>query len=100
MIDSSDKSIDFLWHSFLDGDDKSFVLIYQRHIDRLLFYGYKLCFDKELVHDCIQEIFIGLFLKRNKLGVNIENLKAYLFVALRNSLIKNYLFLNKNKKRV
>ncbi len=88
MSGSNDKSIDFLWHTFLNGDDKSFALIYQRHIDKLLFYGYKLSFDKELVHDCIQEIFIDLFLKKNKLGVSIENLKAYLFVALRNSLIK------------
>lgn len=95
MSDSSDKSINFLWRSFLNGDDKSFALIYQRHIDRLLSYGNKLCPDRELVSDCIQEVFIDLFLKRKKLGVNIENLKAYLFVALRNGLIKN---ITKNRK--
>ena len=95
MIDSSDKSIDFLWHSFLNGDDKSFALIYQRHIDRLLSYGYKLSTDKELVHDCLQDVFMDLFLRRKKVGVNIENLKAYLFVALRNCLIKK---ITKNRK--
>lgn len=88
MSDSSDKSIDFLWRSFLNGDDKSFALIYQRYIDGLLSYGHKLSSDRELVSDCIQEVFMDLFLKRKKLGVNIKNLKAYLFVALRNSLIK------------
>lgn len=88
MGDSCDKSIDFLWQSFLNGDDKSFAIIYQRHIDRLLLYGYKLCTDRGIVHDCIQEVFIDLFLKRKKLGVKIDNLKAYLFVALRNSLNK------------
>ena len=86
---SSNKNIDFLWQSFLNGDDKSFVVIYQRHIDSLLSYGFKLCSDRELVHDCLQEVFIDLFIKRKKTGVNIENLKSYLFVALRNSLIKN-----------
>jgi len=43
----------------------------------------------------LQEIFIDLFLKRNKLNVDIKNLKAYLFVSLRNGLIKKI----KSKKR-
>lgn len=88
MSNSLDKSVDFLWHSFLEGNDKSFAIIYQRHIEQLISYGYKLSYDRELVHDCIQEVFMDLFLKRKKLSVNIENLKAYLFVAFRNGLIK------------
>lgn len=88
MNSSQEKGLDFLWQSFLNGDDKSFSIIYQHYIDQLLSYGYKLHSDHEIVHDCIQEIFIDLFLKRKTLGVNIQNLKAYLFVALRNSIIK------------
>jgi len=88
MDNSQEEGLDFLWQSFLNGDDKSFSIIYQCYIDRLLSYGYKLHSDQEIVHDCIQEIFIDLFLKRKKTGVNIKNLKAYLFVALRNSIVK------------
>lgn len=88
MDNSQEEGLDFLWQSFLNGDDKSFSIIYQCYIDRLLSYGYKLHSDKEIVHDCIQEIFIDLFLKRKKTGINIQNLKAYLFVALRNNIIK------------
>jgi len=77
-----------LWHLFLEGDDKCFARIYKNHIQRLLLYGHKLCPDTEIVHDSIQEIFIQLFQKRNELAPEIENLKAYLFVALRNDLIK------------
>ncbi len=95
MSDSSNKSINFLWQSFLSGDDKSFVVIYQRHINGLLSYGYKLCSDRELVHDCLQEVFMNLFLQRNKVRIKIENLKAYLFVAFRNCLIKK---ITKNRK--
>jgi RNA polymerase sigma-70 factor (ECF subfamily) len=58
-------------------------------------YGHKLCSDQELVHDSLQEVFMDLFLKRKRLGVKIESLKAYLFVALRNSLIKK---IKKSKK--
>ncbi len=88
MGKSFDEDITYLWESFLSGDDNSFSSIYELFIEQLISYGYKLCTDTDIVHDCIQEIFIDLFLKRKKINVNIKNLKAYLFVALRNALIK------------
>jgi hypothetical protein len=66
MSEPKKTNLDFLWKSFLKGDDKSFSLIYQQHIDGLFLYGSKLCADRELVRDCIQEIFVDLFLKRKK----------------------------------
>uniref|UniRef100_UPI0032172A90 RNA polymerase sigma factor n=1 Tax=uncultured Draconibacterium sp. TaxID=1573823 RepID=UPI0032172A90 len=86
--DLCEKKIDILWQSFLDGDDKCFSVIYQQHVGRMLLYGKKLSTDQELLHDCIQEVFIDLFTKRTTLGKKIKNLKAYLFVALRNSILK------------
>ncbi|MCK3684067.1 sigma-70 family RNA polymerase sigma factor [Maribellus sp. YY47] len=86
----------YLWEAFLNGDDKSFSSLYELHIDQLISYGYKLCIDHELVHDSLQEIFIDLFLKREKLNADIKHLKAYLFVSLRNSLIKKI----KSSKRI
>lgn len=88
MGKSTEKDIDLLWQLFLEGDDKCFAVIYKNHIQRLLLYGHKLCPDAEIVHDSIQEIFIQLFQKRNQLASGIGNLKAYLFVAVRNSLVK------------
>jgi len=81
-------NLNFLWKSFLKGDDKSFSLIYQQHIDGLFLYGSKLCPDRELVRDCIQKVFIDLFIKRKKVSKEIANLKSYLFVSLRNGIIK------------
>jgi RNA polymerase sigma factor (sigma-70 family) len=80
--------LEYLWKSFLKGDDKSFSLIYQQHIDSLFLYGSKLCSDRELVRDCIQEVFVRLFLKRKKKSREITNLKSYLFVSLRNCIVK------------
>lgn len=88
MPNLKNNNIDFLWQSFLKGDDKSFSVIYQQHIEGLLSYGHKLCPDYNLIRDCIQEIFIDLFLKRSRISVKIENLKPYLFVALRNCIGK------------
>lgn len=83
-----DEAIKYLWESFLSGDDRSFSAIYEFNINPLLSYGYKLCADREIVRDCIQEIFIDLFLKRKNIKIDIRNLKAYLYIALRNNILK------------
>ena len=83
-----EEHIIYLWESFLRGNDKSFSSLYELYINQLISYGYKLCADREIVHDSLQEIFIDLFMKRTKLNVDIKNLKAYLFISLRNSLFK------------
>lgn len=83
-----DADIRRLWSSFIRGDNESFSEIYKIHIDQLIAYGYKLCTNSDFVHDSIQELFIELFEKREKLEENIINLKAYLFTALRNKIYK------------
>lgn len=77
-----------LWNSFLDGDDKAFGAVYGVFINALLSYGKKLTSDRELIKDAVQKIFIDLYQKRSKKHVPIGNLKAYLFVALKNAIRK------------
>lgn len=88
MIESPDKNIDFLWQSFVKGNNKSFTLIYQQTMDGLLRYGLKFTHDRDLVHDCLQEVFIDLYVKKKKTGKTIKKLKPYLFVAVRNGIVK------------
>jgi len=95
MADYQENNIDFLWQSFLKGNDKCFSLIYQQSINGLLLYGTRFTSDRELLHDCIQEVFTNLFLKKKKLGDKIKSLKPYLFVAVRNEVIKRIVKENK-----
>lgn len=88
MRDKYPEDINDLWYSFLKGDDKAFALIYFQHITSLLNYGYKISPEKELVHDAVQEVFLDLYEKRNKSQVEIDNLKAYLLVSLKHTLLK------------
>lgn len=41
-----------------------------------------------MLHDAVQEIFMDIYLKRANPHHPIANLKAYLFMALKNSLLK------------
>jgi len=87
---SCDANI-LLWNSFLDGDDKAFAAVYDIFINALLSYGKKLTSDRELIHDAIQEIYLDLYQKRSIKHIPISNLKAYLFIALKNAILKKIL---------
>jgi len=80
-----------LWNSFLDGDDEAFVAVYYVFVNALLSYGKKLTGDRELIHDAVQDIFMDLYQKRSKKHIPICNLKAYLFIALKNAILKKIL---------
>ena len=84
----NDLSISFIWKSFLAGDKKAFACLYDLHADAMFRYGTKLCNDESLVMDAIQEIFLDLYLKRERNKTNPENLRFYLFLALKRNLIK------------
>lgn len=80
--------IKLLWQAFLKGDDKAFAGIYFTFINPLLSYGRKLTSHKEILTDAVQDVFVDMYEKRRKIHTEIVNIKAYLFVAMRNSILK------------
>lgn len=73
-----------LFSAFQAGDKNAFSQLYDLHVNILFQYGCRLTTDKELLRDCIHDIFVKLYTKRNELA--IENLKSYLFISLKNRL--------------
>ncbi|QGY42785.1 sigma-70 family RNA polymerase sigma factor [Maribellus comscasis] len=80
--------IDRIWKSFKSGDSEAFAYLYNLHIDSLYRYGIKLCNDEGLVKDSIQEVYLDLYLKKENNKTNPQNLKFYLILSLKHSLIK------------
>jgi len=76
-----------LWVNFRQGDKEAFAGIYNAHIDSLISYGSKLCTDKEILKDNIQDMFVELWNSRENL-TNPDCVKFYLFKALRYKLIR------------
>lgn len=70
---------------FQKGNVMAFSNLYDSHIQILFNYGCKLTTDKELLKDCIHDVFVKLYARRTELGV-IENFKSYLFISLKNKL--------------
>ena len=78
-----------LWNKFLSGDDGAFAFIYKQHVQHLFLYGTSLTSDRELVKDCIQDVFIRMHNNRARLN-QTDNIRLYLLKALRNALFNAF----------
>lgn len=74
-----------LWESFLAGNEGAYCHIYDRYAKSLFVQGLQFSSDKELIKDCIHDIFVKIYENRTSLKP-VYNLKVYLFIALRNSI--------------
>lgn len=77
-----------LWRDFQSGDRAAFECLYHSHIQPLISYGGKITPNRNLVQDCIQDLFVELWESREKLAP-ANSVKHYLFKALRYKLIRH-----------
>lgn len=71
-----------LWLNFRYGRKDAFECIYLRYVRDLFNFGMKLNGNRPLVKDCIQELFVEIWNRRDHLS-NTDNIKFYLFKALK-----------------
>ncbi|MBW8324847.1 MAG: sigma-70 family RNA polymerase sigma factor [Prolixibacteraceae bacterium] len=76
-----------VWMRFRSGDRNAFSEIYEEFSDNLFAYGSKITHDRELLKDCIQDVFYNLYQYNLKLDYP-EYIEFYLFRSLRNEIIR------------
>ncbi len=76
-----------LWQSFKQGDRKAYATIYHQHVQFLFQYGCRLCSDRELIKDAIQDVFYYLWEHRSGLN-NVHRIQYYLATALRRKVME------------
>jgi len=74
-----------LWQSFKEGNKDSFQAIYFHHFPHLYEYGMRLAANKELVKDCIHDLFVKLWNNKSNLG-DVSAIRGYLLVSLRTTV--------------
>lgn len=84
-----------VWRRFRLGDRFAFSEIYEEFADVLFAYGIKITSDRELVKDCIQDLFYNIYRYNIKLQ-QPEYLEFYLFRSLKNDLVRK--IKNKNQQ--
>ncbi len=81
----SDKKI---WNNLKNGDPKALELIYRTYFSELYSYGKKFSKDENNVQDCIQELFVELWERREKLS-ETDAIKPYLYVSLKRKIFQS-----------
>jgi len=83
----TENSDEDLWESLLTGDKDALYLLYTRFYQPLLFFGLKYKADAPFVKDAINQLFLYLWEKRDRLHV-ARNVRNYLYTSLRRLLAK------------
>ena len=76
-----------IWGKFADGDYTCFRTLFEGYYEGLYGYGLKICRDSQMVEDCIQNLFVSIWERRDDLG-HITSPNVYLYVSLRRNIIK------------
>ena len=80
-----------LWLSFKKGNNLAFSILYNKYVHRLYNYGMHSCRDKDLVLDCLQELFTLLWDRRERLA-DVTSVNFYLFKSFRRLLFNRLTF--------
>lgn len=75
-----------LWYLLIEGNRKALEVIYQRYYSLLLNYGLKCTSDRELIKDCIHDLFVHLY-QNKQISIDNISVRAYLLRALKNNLL-------------
>ena len=76
------------WLLMTGGDRNAFLSIYECHYNALFSYGFSLCANTETTKDCIQEMFLEIWVKRDTINADVENIRSYLYTWLRRKIYK------------
>lgn len=75
-----------LWKQFKMGDVDAYEAIYRKNVQSLYTYGQKITQDLDLIKDCIQDLFIEIWKKRESLA-DVNYVTPYLWRSLQRKII-------------
>lgn len=75
----------YMWQAIINSDEQAFTELYQKYSSTLYMVAFKLIKDKETCEDILQDVFVHLWLQREKL--HVLNIKSYLYQAVKNKVI-------------
>lgn len=85
---SLQKDFDHLWSGLRNGDEESLSALFCASYSQLFDYGANIVPKESFVKDCIQELFLVLWDKRNNIN-EAHSVKSYMFYSLRRIMLRN-----------
>jgi RNA polymerase sigma factor (sigma-70 family) len=74
-----------LWQAFKQSEEGAYQYIYHQYAPPLYNYGRHLIKNRQLVEDCLHDLFVYLYEHRQTLGPT-DSIKFYLFRSLRRKI--------------
>ena len=74
---------------FSAGNDHAFAKLYDMYVPILFNYGIRLTENQELLKDCIHDVFVKVYKKRDE-QLPIRNFASYLVISLKNRLLDEF----------
>ncbi len=84
-----------LYRSFLTGDNKSFELIMNKYMEKIIYFIYKIVKSMDIAEDLAQDVFVYILMNKEKYDLNYS-LKTYLYIIAKSKAF-NYI---KREKRI
>ncbi|AOM78067.1 RNA polymerase sigma factor [Pedobacter steynii] len=82
------------WEQMRLGDKQALFELYNQEYFHLIRFGLKINADDELIKDCVNQLFLNIWDKRERLHT-VENVRAYLMTSLRHCILDQLLYANK-----
>lgn len=76
-----------LWQDYRAGDRYALANIMQHYYPDLFHWGMRLHTDRELVKDCLQEVFMNLW-RTHESATAVENVRSYLLVVVKTRILR------------
>ncbi len=67
--------------------NEHFSALYDQYIQPMFNFGLRFTTDRELIKDCIHDVFVKVYQKDDE---QIRNASSYLFIALRNKILDEF----------
>lgn len=77
-----------VWDQFRSGDQSAFSTLYQHFVQPLYAYSLGVTNDKELIKDCLHDLFVELWRNHATLGPT-TSVKFYLMASIKRKLIRH-----------
>ena len=74
---------------FCAGNDHAFAELYDMYVQILYNYGLRLTDNQELLKDCIHDVFVKVYKRRDE-QKSIRNFGSYLIISLKNRLLDEF----------
>ncbi|MFC0183399.1 RNA polymerase sigma factor [Pseudarcicella hirudinis] len=71
-----------LWEQLKNGSELALGKLIRKYFNLLQNYGFKFIKDEDFIKDCVQEVFIEIWNRRDNISIP-ESVKAYLLSSVR-----------------